>query len=183
MHISQQKLKENIAEYVLYMYQIEDLIRSYKFDLEAIYSQFISKQVPSEAIAKQYKDWYADLINQMDYENIKKSGHLSQVREVHMELAYLHNALLEISADGKYKGLVDRSAQHIEEFRKKSDLGDIHPVEVAFHALYMKLLLKLQGKEISAETEDAFDSMRILLAFLAKKYKLMKSGDENFLNN
>ena len=35
MIIAQQKLKENIAEYILYMYQIEDVVRAYHFDLEA----------------------------------------------------------------------------------------------------------------------------------------------------
>ena len=36
MLIARQKLNENIAEYVLYMFQIEDLIRAYDFDLEGI---------------------------------------------------------------------------------------------------------------------------------------------------
>jgi hypothetical protein len=47
----------------------------------------------------------------------------------------------------------------------------------------MKLLLKLQKKEISAETEEAFDSMRVMLAYLARTYHQMKSGELNFFNN
>ena len=53
----------------------------------------------------------------------------------------------------------------------------MHPVDVCFHALYMKLLMRLQKQEISAETEHAFDSMRILVAYLAKAYHNMKAGD------
>jgi hypothetical protein len=45
----------------------------------------------------------------------------------------------------------------------------------------MKLLLKLQKKEISPESEEAFDSMRMLLAYLSKSYHKMKSGDVDFL--
>ena len=36
MYISQQLKKQNIAEYLLYMWQIEDLIRANRFDMESI---------------------------------------------------------------------------------------------------------------------------------------------------
>ena len=49
--------------------------------------------------------------------------------------------------------------------------------------MYMKLLLRLKKQEISAETEEAFDAMRVLLAYIARTYKQMKSGELNFLNN
>ena len=68
-------------------------------------------------------------------------------------------------------------------FKEKSNLKDKNQIEIAFHALYMKLLMKLQKKEISPNTEDAFDSMRILLAYLSKSYHKMKNGDLDFLNN
>jgi hypothetical protein len=42
MFIATQKKKENIAEYVLYMWQIEDIIRAYKFDIEAIKANIIA---------------------------------------------------------------------------------------------------------------------------------------------
>ena len=43
--------------------------------------------------------------------------------------------------------------------------------------------MRLQKKEISAETEDAFDAMRVMLAYLSKAYAQMKAGDMDFLNN
>ena len=85
--------------------------------------------------------------------------------------------------DDKYKTLYDSALEHIESFRNKSNLKDKNSIELAFHAMYMKLLLKLQGKEISAETEEAFDAMRMMLAYLSKSYHRMKSGDLDFLNN
>ena len=36
MIIARQKRKENIAEYLLYMWQVEDLIRANKFDMDSI---------------------------------------------------------------------------------------------------------------------------------------------------
>ena len=72
---------------------------------------------------------------------------------------------------------------NINDFKQKSNLKDKNDIEIAFHAMYMKLLLRLQKKEISAETEDAFDSMRIMLAYLSRGYHKMKSGDLDFLKN
>ena len=41
MLVAQKKLKENIAEYLLYMFQIEHVIRSFNFDLTAIIDVFV----------------------------------------------------------------------------------------------------------------------------------------------
>ena len=92
-------------------------------------------------------------------------------------MIYLHNTLLKVVEDKKYIDLLEAAQENIEAFRQKSDLKDMHLVEVCFRALYMKFLLRLQGKEIGAETENAFDTMRILLAYLTKGYHQMKAGD------
>ena len=36
MYIAQRKRKENIAEYILYLWQLEDLLRALQFSPEAI---------------------------------------------------------------------------------------------------------------------------------------------------
>jgi len=40
MDIAQAKRKENIAEYILYLWQLEDLLRALQFSPEAIYSRY-----------------------------------------------------------------------------------------------------------------------------------------------
>ena len=47
----------------------------------------------------------------------------------------------------------------------------------------MKLLLKIQKKDISPASEEAFDTMRMMLAYLSRAYVKMKEGDLDFLNN
>ena len=42
MDIALAKRRENIAEYILYLWQIEDLLRALQFSPEAIYSQLIA---------------------------------------------------------------------------------------------------------------------------------------------
>ena len=42
MIVARQKRKENIAEYLLYMWQVEDLIRANRFDMDAIRKSVIA---------------------------------------------------------------------------------------------------------------------------------------------
>ena len=42
MIIASQKKKENIAEYLLYMWQIEDIIRAYGLDIDQIQKHIIN---------------------------------------------------------------------------------------------------------------------------------------------
>ena len=43
MIIAQQKRKENIAEYLLYMWQVEDMIRANQLDIDKINDNIISR--------------------------------------------------------------------------------------------------------------------------------------------
>ncbi|HIP31592.1 MAG TPA: DUF4924 family protein [Crocinitomicaceae bacterium] len=183
MLVAEQKKSSNIAEYILYMYQVEDVIRAYNLDLDAIMENYVKPQLPDESFLGQYRKWYNSLILQMRSEKIEKKGHLLSIQEVLVELSYLHNTLLNLTDNDKYKDIFGVAGPHIEEFRLKSDLKDKNSIEIAFNALYMKLLLRLQKKEISPASEEAFDSMRVMLAFLSRSYVQMKKGDLDFLNN
>ena len=183
MLIARQKLKENIAEYILYMYQLEDIIRAYNLNLEAIIENYVRPQLTDESILDECREWYADIIQKMRSQKIEKSGHLLSTQDILVELSYLHNTLLNMTRDQKYIGAYEVANKFIEEFKEKSNLKDKNHIEIAFHALYMKLLMKLQKKQISAATEEGFDSMRLMLAYLSKSYTKMKSGDLDFLKN
>lgn len=183
MLIAQQKQKENIAEYILYMYQIEDVIRAYKLDLDVLMENYVLPQIPNASFTETYRKWYAGMIQDMQDQRIQQVGHLVDLKEIMIEISYLHNTLINVQGDHKYKGVFEVALPMIEEFKEKSNLKDKNHIEIAFHALYMKLLMRLQKKEISAETEEAFDAMRVMLAYLSKTYSQMKAGDMDFLNN
>jgi intracellular sulfur oxidation DsrE/DsrF family protein len=85
--------------------------------------------------------------------------------------------------DVKYKELYERAIDAIEDFKEKSNLKDKNHIELVFHAMYMKLLLRLQKKEINTESEEAFDNMRVMIAYLSRAYHQMKNGELNFFNN
>jgi hypothetical protein len=183
MLIAEQKYKENIAEYVLYMYQLEDVVRAFEFNTDRLLEQFVLPQLKNPSFESQYRQWYSDLVKKMINQRLEKAGHLSELNEVLVELSYLHNTLINVANDEKYRQIFNISLTFIEEFKERSNLKDKNEIEIIFHAMYMKMLLKLRKKEITEETEEAFDSMRIVLAYLSKKYHEMKSGQLNFWNN
>ncbi len=183
MRIAQQKLQENIAEYILYMYQIEDVIRAYEFDIDRIMEHYVDPQLPDSSFRNQYQSWYQGLIRKMKSQGIQKTGHLIELQEIFVELSYLHNTMLNMTQDTKYKSVYAKANEYLDEFKAKSNLKEKNHIEIAFHAMYMKLLLRLQKKEISAESEEAFDAMRMMLAYLSRSYHKMKAGDLDFLQN
>ena len=183
MRIAQQKIKENIAEYILYMYQIEDLIRGFQFDLDRIMEEFVRPQLPDESYLPSYRAWYQGLIQDMKSERIVEAGHRMELQEIMVELSYLHNSLLSVVNDEKYQKLYETAIPFIDDLKEKSNLQEKNQIEICFHGLYMKLLLRLQSKEISSETEEAFDSMRIILAYLSRAYHQMKNGEGQYWNN
>jgi len=176
MLISQQKRKENIIEYLLYMYQIEDIVRSMHCDFDRIKTALIPSVLPNPSFQMQYEVWYEDICKELKRSGKTQKGHLYELEEVFAELTLLHRTLLEIMMDKKYKELVENALPSIQEFSDKSTLVNAHPIEVCLHAMNMKLQLKLRKQEISAETEAAMDSMRILLAYIGREYAKMKTG-------
>jgi hypothetical protein len=183
MLISQQKKQENIAEYLIYMYQIEDIIRAFEFNVDQIIDVFVKPSLPDSSFLNQYRLWYGDLIQQMKIQRCEKEGHIESLQEIVIELIYLHNTLISITNDEKYKILVDSAKSFLDEFKQKSNMSKRHDVEVLLHAMYMKLQLKVRKQQISPETEEAMDKMRIQLAYLSREYHRMKSGTWNFNPN
>ena len=177
MYISRQKKEENIAEYVLYMWQIEDVIRACKLDLTKIEKTIISQQDLEDAQREELKAWYKGLTNKMKIQKIEQVGHLREVNEVVEELSMLHNTLLTYYKDEKYIEAYSGAEQYINEFKSVSNNPTASNIEVLFSALYAKLILKLQGRDISSSTEEAFQAFRNVLAYLAAKYKQMKNGE------
>jgi ABC-type oligopeptide transport system ATPase subunit len=183
MLVAQKKQEENIAEYVLYLFQIEDIVRSLNFDIEKIMESVVKPNLPDTSFEAQYRSWYEEIIREMKRSSLEKKGHLDRVMEVMKELLFLHNTLFAIQGESKYKQLCTNSISFIGEFREKASMKNQHDVEILIHAMHMKLQFRLRKKEITQETEEALDTMRIQLAFLVREYHKMKSGDYSSMQN
>ena len=82
MIIASRKHKENIAEYLLYMWQIEDIIRANGLDIDRIKSSVIDKFELTDVQRKEMEEWYESLIDMMRREGVEKSGHLQLNKNV-----------------------------------------------------------------------------------------------------
>lgn len=176
MLIALQKKQENIAEYILYMWQVEDMIRACGFDIDLIQERIINGMSEDETTRKEIRRWYADLISKLKLQGKEQSGHLRDFDEQLIELNYLHGSLLNLLGDEKYKEIYQAATPLINDFKSKANTSDITDIEVCLNALYAKLMLRLQNKEISKETEEAFQAFAKVLAYLSVKYNDMKAG-------
>ncbi|MBR0502995.1 MAG: DUF4924 family protein [Paludibacteraceae bacterium] len=172
MIIAKQKKEENIAEYILYMWQIEDIIRGYQLDIDQIQKNIIDQYQQPEEVKKQIRDWYENLIEMMRLEHKEKSGHLQiNINQVN-DLNDLHNELLQNPKEIQYNAQFFKVLPFLIEFRNKLHAGEeMNDVHLALHALYAILLLRLQKKEISKDTQVAIQHISGLLSVLSAKYK------------
>ena len=66
MLIAETKRKENMAEYLLYMWQVEDLIRANGCDIDAIERNLISRYDVDDAKRGEIREWYENLVKMMN---------------------------------------------------------------------------------------------------------------------
>lgn len=172
MFTASQKKKENVAEYLLYMWQIEDLIRAHGMDLDKIDANIISKHTGlTDEQLRQMRDWYESLIDMMHREGVEKSGHLQLNKNTLGDLESLSRKLLADPKYANYAAEFYRTLPYIVELRTKQGEQKAPEIETCFMALYGVLMLRLQGKEISAPTLEAATQISKLLALLASYYK------------
>lgn len=170
MIIARAKKKSNIAEYILYMWQVEDMLRAFDLDMQKVKEQVIDRFQVDEATAKEMYDWYDNLAEMMRKEKIEGQGHLQVVKNNVNELVEIHFFLLQ--NDMRYRQLVTMATGNLVELRAKSGAGEeVSDVELALNGLYGHLLLRLQKKEIHPQTQSAMESFSRMLAYLAVKYK------------
>ena len=166
------KKRENIAEYLLYMWQIEDLIRANELDIDKIQKTIIDnyKDLTDEQ-KKEMREWYESLIDMMRREGVIEKGHLQINKNVIIQLDDLHRQLLNDQKFTSYSSQFYHTLPIIVELRAKSGDNKSGEIETCFNALYGLLLLRLQGKEISQETLQATSQISKFLAVLAMYYK------------
>ena len=171
MIIAQQKRKENIVEYLLYMWQVEDLIRANQLDIDRIRQTLINQYDQPEEVKLQIIQWYEELIDMMRSEGVVTQGHLQLNKNVLITLTDLHLRLLKDPQETVYGALYYKTLPYIIQLRSKSGGTEMPELETCFIALYGYLLLRLQKKEIHPETLEAVKQISTFLSFLAEKYK------------
>lgn len=170
MIIAKQKRKENIAEYLLYMWQVEDLIRANRFDIDAIRQTIIARYDQPDEVKAEITTWYEELIEMMRSENVKEKGHIQLNKNIIIQLTDLHLTLLKDPQEMVYSGSYFKTLPFIVQLRARSGGEDLPELETCFNAIYGFLIMRMQGKEISTETISGIKQISSFLALLAEKF-------------
>ncbi len=184
MIVASKKRKENIAEYLLYMWQIEDLIRANGLDIDKIRTNIIDKFNLDETQRREMTEWYESLIDMMRREGVTEHGHLQMNKNILNQLVQLHQALLKDPAFPEYTAEFYRALPYIVELRGKAGENQVGEIETCFTALYGMLMMRLQQKETSEATRNAIAQISRFIALLSKDFhldeedKLFKHDDD-----
>lgn len=184
MLIAQQKKKENIAEYLLYMWQVEDLLRACQLDDQQIEQLLVGRFRALDGVAEpqleQIRLWYFQLRDMLLTEGKRESGHLQITQNVLIDLTDLHLHLLKQGQDAIYTSCFYSTLPYIVELRGKEGEEKVGELETCFTALYGLLLLRMQKKEVSEQTQVAMNQISKFLGLLSEKYKEWKAGNLKF---
>ncbi len=141
--------KENIAEYILYLWQLEDYLRAF----------------PENATANTE---LMEIYDMMHVEGIITGGHLQLAQNALAELEDLHAELIDTEAP--YRAVMLHLQPSLNLLKAKTDRPDMSDVEACLILLYQVMMLRLQKKDISPETEVVLKDATQLLRFLSKTY-------------
>ena len=142
--------KDNIAEYILYLWQLEDYLRAF----------------PEQADATEELH---ELNEMMHREGIMDGGHLQLAQNALAEMEDLHRALLE--EDAMYRAALIRLTPQLNLLKAKTDRPTMSDIEACLVLLYQIMLLRLQKREITPQTADVQQQATQVLQFLSKTYK------------
>ena len=178
MDIAQAKRKENIAEYILYLWQIEDLLRALQFSPEAIYSQLVAPREVEEEQKHIYLLWYMDIVNLLRKEGKDESGHLEHTLHLIADMHNLHLQLMHHPIGEHYRKTFSRLAPQLPSLRAMVKKEDISDTELAFRALYATMLYRIKGDKKREETiRDTMELVSPVVAELADMYGKVERGE------
>ena len=141
--------KENIAEYILYLWQMEDYLRAFPAQADATVELH-------------------ELNEMMHREGIVEGGHLQLAQNALSELEELHTRLLQ--EDAIYRAAIIRLTPSLNLLKAKTDRPTMSDIEACLLLLYQIMLLRLQKREITPQTTSVQQQATQLLQFLSKTY-------------
>ena len=142
--------KENIAEYILYLWQMEDYLRAF----------------PEQAESSQELH---ELYEMMHREGVIEAGHTELAKIALGEMEELNIQLM--NEDAVYRAAVMQIHPVLNLLKAKTDRPTMSDIEACLTLLYQIMLLHLQKREISAETQQVQQQATRLLQFLSRAYR------------
>jgi hypothetical protein len=141
--------RDNIAEYILYLWQMEDYLRAFPENADA---------TPE----------LHELNEMLHREGLMEGGHLALANNALAELIDLHTTLL--NEDAMYRAAIIRLQPSLNLLKAKTDRPTMSDIEACLLLLYQIMLLRLQKKDISPQTASVQQQATQVLQFLSKTY-------------
>ena len=141
--------KDNIAEYILYLWQMEDYLRAF----------------PQHANATPE---LSEINEMMHREGIMDGGHLALAKNALEEMEDLHMEIL--NEEALYRAAMMQLQPSLNLLKAKTDRPTMSDVEACLTLLYQIMMLRLQKREISKQTADVQKQATMLLQFLSRTY-------------
>lgn len=184
MYIAQSKRKDNIAEYILYLWQLEDLLRALQFSPEAVYSQLVQPRDAEPVKQQELLIWYMDIVNLLREEGKEEKGHLDHTMHLIADLQNLHDQLMRLPIGEHYRGLYACLLPELPSLRDivgksgsllKEDVGDI---ELCFRCLYAVMLYRIKGDDSKSQAiADVLEVVSPVIAELATIFRRIERGE------
>lgn len=156
--------RDNIAEYILWIWQLEDYLRAFPN---------VATATDSESPSSDMR-FLAELSEMMHREGVAEQGHVQLARNAMAELEELHRRLLD--EDASYRAAMIRLTPALNILKSKTDNPLMSDIEAGLTLLYQVLMLRLQHKEITPATTETQTQVTRLLQFLSKIYQSEKVG-------
>ncbi len=173
--IADEKLRKNVAEFIIHMYQMEDLCRVYEFNLEDIRQYVISHFPLDEEGKTRMAEWFEKFIGLMREQDIIENGHLIEVQEYVDKLLEIKFRLL--AEDEAFIQVYNTARPHIREIIVESGQQVTSDIQVCLNGIYGLLLARMNGKEVPESLNEPLNAFGEVLSYLSYKYK-----QENFLS-
>lgn len=178
MDIALSKRKENIAEYILYLWQLEDLLRALQFSPEAVYSTLIA---PRKELDEQQKSafliWYMDVANLLREEGKEEKGHLEHTLHLIQDLHDLHLRLMKLPLGEHYRTMVARLEPELPKLRAVVGNPGMSDTELCFRALYAAMLYRIKGQGERSAVSDTLEFISPVIAELSALYGKVERGE------
>ena len=180
MYIAQELRKKNIAEYLLYMWQVEDTIRAFGCSISRIRREYIERFDYTDEQKEEETDWFGNLIRMMNSEDCREQGHIQINKVVMLQLQELHAQLLSSPKFPFYNAEYYKVLPFIVELRNRGANRDENEIETCFNSLYGVMMLRLQKKEITPNTAHAVKEISTFIGMLSDYYKKDKEEGLKF---
>ena len=176
MDIAQKKRRENIAEYILYLWQLEDLLRALQFSPEAILSTLVR---PRELKAEEQQlllAWYLDIAQLLVEEKKEEKGHIAHTLHLIRDLHDMHLRLLKEADAEPYRARFALLEPHLPALRKLLGNDNVSDTELCFRALYAAMLYRIKGTGENA-VADTLAVVSPVVAMLTDYYHKVERGE------